>query len=128
MEKLITSIANGSVTYLDRDDATSDVPWSPHAKFPGVALKHIIKGKDTDGMLSCHMVRIDPNCLLEDHIHESQWELHEVIQGDGTLIFESKESKYKPGRMAIIPKGKKHKVIAGENGMYMLVKFFPALL
>ena len=110
-------LANGSVTYMDREDGTGVIPWNQHAKFKGVYLKHIIKGADTDGMLSCHLVKIDPDAVLEEHIHESQWELHEVIEGEGKFILESKETPYHPGRMGIIPKGAKHKVVAGKSGL-----------
>jgi quercetin dioxygenase-like cupin family protein len=121
-------MTNGSTTYKDRDDATGEIPWYEHPKFNGVYLKHIIKGADTGGMLSCHIVRIDPHAVLEDHVHEDQWELHEVIEGEGTFVLESRETPYHPGRMGIIPKGTKHKVIAGEDGLFLLAKFFPALI
>lgn len=121
-------MTKGSITFMDRDDAAEEIPWSPHPKFKGVNMKHLIKGIDTDGMLSCHMVRIDPDAILEDHSHENQWELHEVIEGEGKFILESKETLYYPGRMGMIPKGVSHKVIAGKNGLILLAKFFPALL
>jgi mannose-6-phosphate isomerase-like protein (cupin superfamily) len=121
-------MANGSITYKDREDATESIPWNQHPKFKGVYLKHIIKGTDTEGMLSCHMVKIEPHAILEEHIHENQWELHEIIEGEGKFIIESKETPYHPGRMGIIPKGTKHKVIAGKSGLVLLAKFFPALI
>ncbi len=127
-QEIAACMANGSTTYVDRDDATGEISWNPHPKFTGVSMKHMIKGTDTDGMLSCHMVRIDPNATLEDHVHENQWELHEVIEGEGTFVLESRETPYYPGRMGIVPKGTKHKVIAGESGLVLLAKFFPALV
>jgi quercetin dioxygenase-like cupin family protein len=127
-KEIVTFMENGSTTYIDRDKATGEIPWNEHPKFKGVFLKHIIQGIDTDGMLSCHMVKIDPNAILEDHAHENQWELHEVIEGEGIFFLESKETLYHPGRMGIIPKGTNHKVIAGENGLILLAKFFPALI
>lgn len=126
--EITARMANGSTTYMDRDEATEEIPWNEHPKFKGVFLKHIIKGIDTDGMLSCHMVRIDPNAILEDHIHDNQWELHEVIEGEGKFVLESKETLYHPGRMGIIPRGTRHKVVAGESGLILLAKFFPALI
>jgi mannose-6-phosphate isomerase-like protein (cupin superfamily) len=121
-------IMAGYITFIDRDVPVEGILWNAHPKFRGVFLKHLIKGTDTGGMLSCHMVRIDPNAIREDHVHENQWELHEVIEGEGSLILESKEEPYYPGRMGIIPKGVSHKVIAGKNGLVLLAKFFPALL
>lgn len=126
--EIAVCLANGTTTYVDRDDAAGEIPWNQHPKFKGVYLKHLIKGADTDGKLSCHMVKIDPDAILEEHIHENQWELHEVIEGEGKFILDTKETPYYPGRMGMIPKGTNHKVIAGEKGMVLLAKFFPALI
>ena len=121
-------MTNGSTTFMDREDATGEIPWNKHPKFKGVYLKHVVRGTDTEGMLSCHMVRMDPNAVLEEHAHAGQWELHEVIEGEGKFVLASRETRYYPGRMGIIPKGTKHKVIAGESGLFLLAKFFPALM
>ncbi|RQW81340.1 MAG: cupin domain-containing protein [Geobacter sp.] len=126
--ELAANMANGSTTYKDRDEEVGTIPWNEHPKFKGVFLKHIVKGIDTEGMLSCHMVRIESNAVLENHIHENQWELHEVIEGEARFVLESKETVYCPGRIGIIPKGTKHKVVAGKNGLILLAKFFPALM
>lgn len=74
------------------------------------------------------MVKIDPGAVLEEHIHENQRELHEVIEGEGKFHLDTKETSYYPGRMGMIPKRTHHKVIAGEKGMVLLAKFFPALV
>jgi len=121
-------LANGSVTYPERDDATGQIQWNEHPKFKGVYLKHLVRGADTQGKLSCHLVRINPNSALEDHSHEEQWELHEVMEGEGKFILGQRETLYYPGRMGIIPKGMTHKVTAGRTGLVLLAKFFPALL
>jgi mannose-6-phosphate isomerase-like protein (cupin superfamily) len=121
-------MANGTITYLDREDSAGDIHWNQHPKFKGVYLKHLIKGTDTEGKLSCHIVRLEPDAILEEHIHENQWELHEVIEGAGKFLIDSKETPYYPGRMGMIPKGTNHKVIAGKSGIVLLAKFFPALV
>jgi quercetin dioxygenase-like cupin family protein len=121
-------MANGATIYMDRDEETGQIPWSPHPKYKGVYLKHLVKGTDTEGKLSCHMVKIDPNAVLEDHIHGNQWELHEVIEGEGKFFLGKKVTSYYPGHIGVIPKATNHKVIAGEKGMVLLAKFFPALL
>lgn len=121
-------LANGSVTYPERDDLSEQIQWNEHPKFKGVYLKHLVRGVDTKGKLSCHLVRIDPNSALEDHSHEGQWELHEVLEGEGRFILGARETLYYPGRMSVIPKGMAHKVSAGRTGLVLLAKFFPALL
>ena len=126
--EITACLANGSVTYSERDDSTGQIPWNEHPKFKGVYLKHLVRGADTQGKLSCHLVRMDPNSALEDHIHEDQWELHEVIEGEGKFVLGARETLYYPGRMGIIPKGLTHKVAAGRTGLVLLAKFFPALL
>ena len=120
-------INNGKVT-LTGGDISIDETWQEHQKFKGVYLKHLIKGTYTDGILSSHMVRIEPHAVLEEHVHDAQWELHEVIEGEGVFLLDNSERPYYPGRMAVIPKGVKHRVTAGSRGLVMLAKFFPALL
>jgi quercetin dioxygenase-like cupin family protein len=130
MEKksIALCIENGTVTCKEREYDVCECPWSEHPKFKGVYLKHLVKGTDTNGMLSSHMVKVDPCAVLEEHIHDSQWELHEVIDGEGVFLLGTMETPYYPGRMAIIPKGVRHKVTAGNSGLVMLAKFFPALI
>jgi mannose-6-phosphate isomerase-like protein (cupin superfamily) len=123
-----STILNGVVIYLDREEAVADLPWNAHAKFRNVYLKHLVKGADTEGRFSCHLVKIDPNAVLEDHIHENNFELHEVMEGNGTFTLETKEAEYYPGSVGLIPQGKKHSVMAGENGLLLMAKFFPALV
>jgi quercetin dioxygenase-like cupin family protein len=125
---LVVCITNAVVDYPDRMEEAGDMAWVAHPAFEGVFLKHLLRGKDSDNGLSCHLVRVDPGMALNEHIHEGQWELHEVIQGSGTCRLGNKEVLYRPGRMAIIPRGLKHSVNAGEQGLVMLAKFFPALL
>ncbi len=87
-KEFAASMANGSATYMDRDEAMGDICGMSIPNSKEILLKNIIKGIDTDGMLSCHMVRIDPNTILEDDFHENQWELHEVIEGEGKFVLE----------------------------------------
>ncbi|WP_432737130.1 cupin domain-containing protein [Maridesulfovibrio sp. FT414] len=127
-EEFATLMANGCVKTIDGSINCSDLEWNPHPAFAGVYLKHLVSGKNTGGNLSCHMVRIDPGCTLESHTHNPQWELHEVIKGSGQVVLDGEESAYHPGRSAVIPCGKQHSVVAGDNGLVLLAKFFPALI
>ena len=127
-KNISANIANGTIHYSDRSVNISDVEWAKHHKFKGVYLKHMIKDADTDGLFSSHLVKIDPNCCLEAHCHENQLELHEVIEGDGLCRLIEETFDYHLGKMAVIPKGENHMVRAGENGLTLIAKFFPALL
>ena len=108
--------------------SATQLPWNPHPTFTGVSLKHLITGQATDGQLSCHLVKVEPGGVLETHIHEGQWELHEVMCGQGKALMGDREVTYEPGSMAVIPRGTKHQVRAGKEGLLLCAKFFPALL
>jgi quercetin dioxygenase-like cupin family protein len=100
--------------------------WAAHPVFPGVRLKQLISGSDTDMRCSVHLVRIDPYCSLSEHRHEKQWELHQVLSGEGSCRLHRQEMAYLSGRMAVIPQGALHSVEAGERGLMLLASFFPA--
>ncbi len=123
-----TVFTSGSIFYVDRSEEILELEWVKHPVFSGVFLKHMIKGVDTHGLFSSHLVKIENNCCLETHNHKSQWELHEVIQGAGYLKLAEKQLDYFSGKMAIIPKGMNHSVQADHNGLMLMAKFFPALL
>lgn len=128
MEPIVDSLANGTINYLERREEAGAIQWVKHPTFDGVYLKHLIKGENTNGQLSCHLVRIDPGCVLKEHIHAGQWELHEVISGAGHCQLDGKEVSYHLGQMTVIPQGIRHEVVAGENGLVLMAKFFPSLL
>ncbi|NDV26412.1 cupin domain-containing protein [Desulfovibrio sp. JC010] len=123
-----TLAANGAIETIDGTINCTDLDWNPHPAFKGVHLKHLVTGETTEGQLSCHIVRIDPGCTLERHIHENQWEMHEIIAGNGEAALAEAKTTYHPGKSAIIPKGEEHSVKAGTEGLTLLAKFFPALI
>ncbi len=104
------------------------LPWNAHPAFAGVAIKHLVTGADTDGALSCHLVRVAPGMRLASHIHEGQSELHEVVAGSGAAAMGGDSAEYRPGVVAVIPRGLVHEVTAGDEGLWLFAKFFPALL
>ncbi len=125
---LLKRINEGKVVFIDRGINARDLPWNEHPSFRGVYLKHLVKGEDTEGRFSCHIVKIGKGFEIGEHIHEGKWELHEVIEGSGKCILVDKEVKYQPGVSAVIPAGLVHRVVAPENDLYLLAKFVPALL
>ena len=103
------------------------IVWSPHAKFEGVALKHLITASETDGAFSYHLVRIAPEKKIGAHIHETQLETHEVVAGSGVCITAGQSIPYETGVLSILPAGIEHEVTADKDGLYLFAKFFPAL-
>jgi len=73
-------------------------------------------------------VNVNPYCALETHIHENQWELHQVVAGEGDCLLNDRRIPYNPGCLTLIPQGARHRVEAGEKGLMLLATFFPALL
>jgi quercetin dioxygenase-like cupin family protein len=117
-----------TIVSTDGDQKTASLPWNPHPKFAGVALKHLVTGKATGGRLSLHLVRVDPGCAIGDHTHAGQVEIHDVISGEGTCTVAGKEIRYVPGVMGIMPADTVHRVVAGEQGILLLATFCPPLV
>ena len=118
---------DGKLSLPGKSVLFSEIAWSKHPTFEGVELKHIITSKDTGGEFSYHLVRIAPNKSIGNHIHEKQLETHEVIAGHGVCINDGAELKYEAGVISIMPAKVPHQVNAGEDGLYLFAKFFPAL-
>ena len=118
---------NGTLVLPERKACFAQIGWSKHPAFEGVELKHIITAKDTDGMFSFHLVRIAPECSIGKHIHETQLETHEVIQGIGKCVNAGSTIPYEPGTISIMQAGVTHEVIAGAEGLYLFARFMPAL-
>ena len=118
---------NGSLKLPITTTNFADIAWSKHPTFEGVELKHILTGKDTNGQFSYHLVRIAPNKSIKNHIHETQLETHEVIAGSGVCINDGAKIAYEVGTISIMPAKIPHEVNAGEDGLYLFAKFFPAL-
>lgn len=117
----------GKLALPDKNIEFKNIEWSKHPTFDGVELKHIVTGKETDGLFSYHLVRIAPNCSIKEHIHETQLETHEVISGKGLCINDGVSNPYEAGTISIMPAGIKHEVIAGDEGLHLFAKFIPPL-
>jgi|GEM_PF-199673 len=123
----LKNVLSERIYLMDKHIDIDTLKWNPHPTFKGVYLKHLITGKDTDGKLSCHIVKIDPGCILDTHIHDGKIELHEVAGGSGTMFLDKQEIGYSTGRICLIPANMQHKVVAGKDGLYLFAKFTPAL-
>jgi quercetin dioxygenase-like cupin family protein len=117
----------GTICTVDGAVNAQKIEFTPHAKFKGVSIKHLVTGKTTNNRISCHLVKVEAGCTLDTHVHEKNLEIHEVIRGDGTLILADKTFTYSTGSIGVIPVNVVHKVEAGKNGLCILAKFSPAL-
>ncbi len=126
--EFVKKIDEGKIIYTGCEVDVKSIEWNPHPAFIGVFLKHLVKGELTGNKFSCHLVKVNSGCEIGEHVHEDKWELHEVIGGAGKGFLIDKEIPFEPGVSVVIPEGVKHKVIAGEGGLYLLAKFIPALL
>ncbi|MBF8983419.1 hypothetical protein IZY60_07705 [Lutibacter sp. B2] len=62
--------------------------WNTIPNLKGVHLKDILISSETQGSISCHLVKIEPNCKINLHTHPDHLEIHEVIPGDkGLYLF-----------------------------------------
>jgi len=126
--EIISNFEGGKLFTLSNIKSFSNLEWIPHKEFSGVALKNLLTSSDTDNEISYHLVKIDPGCEIGIHIHKDSTEIHEVICGIGVLTIDDKEQRYFPGNISVIPKKAEHKVRAGNDGLYLLAKFIPALV
>lgn len=127
-KSIAAPLAEGTLFFANRSDEIDSMEWIPHPKFEGSFMKHLIRGADNDNLASCHLVRVNPGCRLDDHIHANEWEYHHILEGDGIGYLDGREMVYQPGKIAVIPKGATHKVVAGQEGILILATFLPALL
>lgn len=118
----------GRICTISQIVNAESIDFSPHAIFKGVSLKHLVTGKMTNNQISCHLVKVEPFCLLDTHVHENNLEIHEIISGDGTCYIGENKVFYSVGAVGVIPEKVPHKVEAGAKGIYILAKFTPALL
>lgn len=124
----IEMFSENEIIHLNNIEKISNIKWTEHPECKGVYIKHLIKGCKTSGLFSSHIVKISPNCTIKKHTHENQMELHEVIAGKGFFQIKDKSLEYSAGKISLIQKGEEHMVSAGEKGLTLLAKFFPALI
>ena len=125
---MISTQMSTNVFSLGQEIEVSQLQWTSHPTCKGVALKHLVTGEMTDGQLSCHVVKIDPGCEISEHIHAEHLELHEVLGGKGAGMLLDRQIPYVAGTAIVIPAKTSHKVLAGEETLYLLAKFTPALV
>ncbi|TAJ11186.1 cupin domain-containing protein [Marinilabiliaceae bacterium JC017] len=119
---------SGNVTLAGTTLNTENLCWNKHPTQKGVSIKHLIKGESTGNRVSCHLVKVEPGCEIAKHNHPGKEELHEVLEGCGSCQLEETRLDYTCGSIALLPADKDHAVKAGEKGLILMAKFFPALV
>jgi quercetin dioxygenase-like cupin family protein len=119
----------GAIIFPEKEVDAKDLAWYEHPSFKGVYLKDLVRGSDTGGQFSCHIVRIEKGYEVGNHSHDIQWEFNEAIGGNGVFILGDKEIIFGPGYSFVTPPGIKHTLLTeGDNqDLYLLAKFIPAL-
>ena len=117
----------GKLFFVDKEINIDELTWNPHSSFKGVYLKNLVTEEDSNNRLTYHIVKVEPNCMLDTHIHDTKIETHEVISGSGKMYLNDKKINYSVGYICVIPANTPHKVVAGKKGLYLLAKFTPAL-
>lgn len=105
--------------------AFQEIPWTRHPEFAGVELKCIVAAAQTGGRCSFYLVRIAPRQKIGGHVHQMEWETHEVIAGQGVCIHAGGRLTYEPGVISIVPANTLHEVLAGPEGLCLFAKFMP---
>jgi quercetin dioxygenase-like cupin family protein len=124
----LNALEQGQMILSTESRALSQLPWTPHPTFKGVFLKHLVKGADSGGLFSSHLVRVEPAHEIGLHLHEGNYELHEVVAGQGVCQTMGQELAYVPGVSALMPPDVKHRIIASDQGLWIMAKFMPALI
>ena len=120
---LFRQFENGTLAHGEQRTDMRLCDWNPHKDFAGVFLKTIVPPNETNGLFTCHLVRIEPGHAIGMHTHPASIELHEVIKGSGVCQMDHGETSYTPGTVAIIDRDVPHEVRAGKDGLYLFAKF-----
>ena len=80
---------------------------------------------DTDGAYEVCEERCPPGFASRRHKHTQNHETFYVIEGSGTFILGDVSHEGKVGSLFHIPPGLPHQVIAGDDGIRMLMVYSP---
>ena len=101
---LQTAEANVIFTREERK-SMEEILWNKHATCPGVYLKHLVKGSETGGQFSCHLVKVEAGCEISEHIHANNWEIHEIVSGQASGYLEEKRDAFRSRGHSHHPRG-----------------------
>lgn len=128
IEAIAHVMENGRIVVAGETMPVSERIWNEHPTYPGVYLKHLLTGEDTQGRFSSHLILVRQGCEIGLHAHEGKMELHEVLQGCGQCMLQGETIAYASGVASLIPADAPHRLLATDEDLYLLAKFVPALL
>ncbi len=117
----------GTVLLPDLEVRAADTPWYAPPTWRGVFLKDLVTGKETGGAFSYHLMRVERNCEIPDHDHETQWSWNVILAGTGSFILGDRQVPVEVGQTLITPPRVHHAVSAGDADIVLLAIFAPAL-
>jgi len=123
--RMHTDIENGSVILPHALIHASAIPWVPHSRLAGVFLKDLVSSGETHGSFSYHLVRVERQATVPDHLHADQWEWNMILEGSGVFLMGEDEIPVKPGQSYGIPPGVNHTITAGDETLILCAFFFP---
>ncbi|MDR0664491.1 MAG: cupin domain-containing protein [Helicobacteraceae bacterium] len=121
-----TAFENGAI-YINSARLGADADYRRHPTFSGVYIKSLIAYDKSERRLNAMLVKIDPRCEIGDHLHDKEYELHQIIGGEAEAIIDGKSVAYKAGVVSLIAPNVKHSVKALEAGAVLLAVFTPNL-
>lgn len=122
-EDLFQQFEHGTLVHGGQQTQLEPVAWNRHKDFAGVFLKNVVTAAHTNGLFTCHLVRIDPGCTIGLHTHPTSIEIHEVLRGNGVCLTDEGKISYTPGTIAILAHNAPHEVQAGSDGLCLFAKF-----
>ncbi len=84
-----------------------------------------VTAEDTGGAYEVCEERCPPGFASRRHAHTQNHETFYVLEGNATFILGDETHQGTPGSLFHIPPGVPHKVIAGDDGIRMLMVYSP---
>jgi quercetin dioxygenase-like cupin family protein len=117
----------GAVLFPDLEVRAAEKPWYAPPAWKGVFLKDLVTGKETGGAFSYHLMRVERNCEIPDHAHETQWSWNVILRGAGSFVLGGKQVPVEVGQTVVTPPRVHHAVSAGDDEILLQAIFVPAL-
>lgn len=104
-----------------------DIPWEPHARYPTVFFKALVKGADNP-LLSVGLVRFPPGGVIGIHIHANEVETIYALAGEGVFTLQDEDTIFSAGQIVSVPIGMEHGLRnESEDNLEILTIFTPPL-